>query len=43
MDPTELDEAMDLRERIANALLSVSQSELVQKTEEAEVTLESPW
>lgn len=43
IDPTELDEAMDLREKIANALLSVSQGELMQNTEEAEVTLESPW
>ncbi len=43
IDPTELDEVMDLREKIANALLSVSQGEQMQKTEEAEVTLESPW
>jgi type IV secretion system protein VirD4 len=39
INPNQLDEALDLRERIAQELLTVSQ----QKMEELEVTLESPW
>ncbi|MFB2879346.1 type IV secretory system conjugative DNA transfer family protein [Floridanema aerugineum] len=43
IDPSQLDEAMDLREQIASQLLSVSASQSTEKLENSEVTLESPW
>ncbi len=43
IDPSQLDEAIDLREKIASQLLTVSASQSTQKLENSEVTLESPW